>query len=342
MKSMIYSLLLVPLFIVAGCNYHHPDTIMGAGATFPQPLYEKMFSAYTNQTGQRVNYHGIGSGGGIFRLQQKQIGFAASDIVVTPDIMPDNAQLVHIPMVLGSVAICYNLPADPQLKLSAELLADIFLGKIKFWNDHRIRELNPDVVLPNMRILVARRSDESGTSIIFSDYMGKVSDEWHQTQGHNGILRRLIGLGAASNAEMIDLIQETEGAIGYAGLTYALNHGLPVAELQNSSGAYIKPTLASVSAAAEGLDSADATTYITDTNAPQGYPVSSFTWLVLYSDLGYLPTKTAARDVKRLITWMLNDGQSFAAEMQYASLPEDIRNMGLETLKSLTYNGKQL
>jgi phosphate transport system substrate-binding protein len=211
-------------------------------------------------------------------------------------------------------------------------LAEIFLGKVKYWNDSRIKALNPDVILPNLRILVARRSDESGTSIIFSDYLGKVSDEWSETHGHTGILRRILGLGAASNAEMIELLEQT-GAIGYVSLTYALKHQMPVAVLQNSSGNYITPTLASVSAAAEGISATAATTYITNTSAPQGYPISSFTWLVLYKDLGYLANKKAAQDVKDLIIWMLNDGQSYGA---------DLRKMGETALQSLTYKGKQL
>jgi phosphate transport system substrate-binding protein len=341
MKPLIYSLFALVL-VYAGCSFSDPGSVKGAGATFPQPLYETMFAAYSAETGQKVNYHGIGSGGGIFRLQEKQIGFAASDIVVTPDMMPEGTELVHVPMALGAVAISYNLPADPQLKLSAELLAEIFLGKVKYWNDSRIKALNPDVILPNLRILVARRSDESGTSIIFSDYLGKVSDEWSETHGHTGILRRILGLGAASNAEMIELLEQTTGAIGYVSLTYALKHQMPVAVLQNSSGNYITPTLASVSAAAEGISATAATTYITNTSAPQGYPISSFTWLVLYKDLGYLANKKAAQDVKDLIIWMLNDGQSYGADLNYASLPEGMRKMGETALQSLTYKGKQL
>lgn len=297
----------------AGCSKFEKD-LTGAGATFPQPLYQKMFLEFEKETGSKINYLGIGSGGGLFRLKEKDIDFAATDIILK-DL--DSNDILYIPTCVGAVAIVYNLPAKPQLKLTPEILADIFMGNLKNWNDEKISQLNPDIVLPNQRILIINRSDESGTSRIFNDYLGKVIEKW-QNRKENP-LKKFFDFSVRNNKEMANLISDTAGSIGFISLTYAIKNNMSFASIKNSNGNYILPSMVSVSAAAEIEIPQDAKIYLTNTNAEFGYPISSFSWIAVNKNNILNERKRIL--MKKLFSWMITKGQNYAATLNFAPLP---------------------
>lgn len=313
---MINLFLFTLLFSCCQKNVSH---LQGAGATFPEPLYQKMFQEYAAEKGVNVNYAAIGSGGGIYRLQEKAIDFAASDLICEDIIWKD--QVIYVPTCLGAVAMAYNLPANPTLDLTPEILSEIFLGEIKNWNDERIKKLNPDLILPNQRIMTINRSDKSGTSQVFTNYLNKVCPKWQEQQ--NKPLKQLFGLTVASNKEMSKIIMETPGTIGPICLSYALSGRLSFARVRNVSGNFILPTWESVSLAAGQDDVTDNPTDLTNTSAEYGYPISSFTWLLVYRDLSYLE-KQKTEQLLNLIEWIITDGQVHCAPLNYAPLPQAV------------------
>ncbi len=318
--------------------------LLGAGATFPYPLYSKMFSEYNLKTGVKVNYQSIGSGGGIKQLMSKTVDFGASDAFLSDDDLANMpAAVVHIPTCLGAAIITYNLPGDPVLKFTPDVAADLFLGKITSWNDARIQNLNPAVKLPNMPISIVHRSDGSGTTFIFTDYLSKISAEWKTKVGHKTSVDWPIGIGAKGNEGVSGMIKQTPGALGYVELIYALQNKMPVGLLQNKSGKYIEASINSVTAAANVTIPADARVSITNTEAPEGYPISSFTWILLYKEQNYdNRLEPKAKEVVKLVWWMTHEGQQFAAPLIYAPLPKEALKVVESNLKSIVFNGKSL
>jgi phosphate transport system substrate-binding protein len=312
--------------------------INGAGATFPYPLYSKWFSEYQKINPEvQINYQSIGSGGGIRQLMDKTIDFGASDAPMTNEqLSKAPSPIVHIPTVLGAVAVTYNLPGtDKGLKLTAEALADIFLGKIVKWNDPKIISANPGVKLPDTDIMVVHRSDGSGTSAIFTDYLSKVSPEWKNKAGTATSVNWPVGLGGKGNEGVAGQIKQIPGAIGYVELVYALNNKLPYASIKNKTGAYVMPDMKSVTAAASGtLKSmpADYRVSIANAEGKGAYPISGFTYLLVYKTM---PDADKAKKITAFIHWALTDGQKFAEPLYYAPLPKALVSKVEKTLKEV-------
>ena len=321
--------------------------LLGAGATFPYPLYSKMFDAYAQQRGLKVNYQAIGSGGGIKQVSEKTVDFGGTDAFMTTDeLKAAGAPIVHVPTCLGAVVLTYNVPgltdATP-IRLTPEVIADIFIGRIDKWNDPRLTAINPGIRLPNLAILVVHRSDGSGTTFIFSDYLGKVSPEWKEKAGVGKSLNWPAGLGAKGNPGVAGLIKQLPGSIGYVELIYVLQNKMPVAEVRNKAGNFVRPTIASVSAAAGGPIPADTRVSITDTDAKDGYPISGFTWLVFYQEQNYGGRSAdRAHDLVELVEWMIHDGQQFAQPLEYSPLPKEVVAKAEQVLKSVTFDGRSL
>jgi len=299
--------------------------LTGAGATFPAPLYTKWFDGYARETGVRINYQSIGSGGGIRQFIQGTVDFGATDAPMTDEqIAAAKGNVQHVPTVLGAVVATYNLPSvgTAPLKFDGTTLADIFLGRITRWHDARLVALNPGVRLPAQDIIVVHRSDGSGTSYIFTDYLSKVSVDWKMQVGKATSVEWPTGLGGKGNEGVTQQVKQTEGAIGYVELIYAVSNSLPAALLKNADGVFVEPSLKTVSAAAAGAKLGPDTDFrVSITNAPgrDSYPVSSFTWLLLHKES---PDTTKTRVLQTFLTWMLQpEAQRMAADLHYAPLP---------------------
>ncbi|MGN6193429.1 MAG: phosphate ABC transporter substrate-binding protein PstS [Ginsengibacter sp.] len=318
--------------------------ILGAGATFPYPFYSKVFDVYNKEKGVKVNYQSIGSGGGIKQLQNKTVDFGASDAPMSDEELSKSpAPIVHIPTCLGAVIITYNLPGDPVLKFTPDVLANIFLGKIKKWNDQNIAAINPGIKLPDLAISIVHRSDGSGTTYIFSDYLSKVSAEWNTKPGKGKSLNWPAGLGAKGNEGVSGLVKQTPGSIGYVELVYALQNKMPAAQLKNKAGNFVAATLQSSSAAANIDLPADMRVSLTNTDAADGYPICSFTYLLLYKNQKYDDrTEASAKATVDLVNFVIHDGQKYAESLGYAPLPDAAVKKAEEILKSVTYGDKAL
>jgi phosphate transport system substrate-binding protein len=245
-----------------------------------------------------------------------------------------------VPIVAGAVVVTYNLPGSPELKFTPDVVADLFLGKITKWDDPRLAALNPSVKLPKTAITVVHRSDGSGTTAVFSDYLSKVSPEWKQKVGTGTSLSWPAGIGGKGNPGVAGLVKQTPGGVGYVELIYALQNKMPYASLKNRSGAFITPSLESTSVACAVAIPDDTRVSVTDTDAPDGYPISTFTWLILYKEQAYdnRPRATVEATLK-LIRWMINDGQRLAEPLEYAPLPKPVVAKAEAVLRSVTYNG---
>jgi len=320
------------------------EELLGAGASFPYPLYSKMFSEYNIKTGVKINYQSIGSGGGIKQLMSKTVDFGASDAFLNDeDLSKMPAPIVHIPTCLGAAVITYNLPGNPTLKFTPDVAADIFLGKIANWNDARIQKLNPTVKLPDLPISIVHRSDGSGTTFIFTDYLSKISEEWKTKVGHKTSVDWPTGIGAKGNEGVSGMIKQTPGALGYVELIYALQNKMPVGLLQNKSGKYVEASIKSVTAAANLAIPSDTRVSITNTEAPDGYPISSFTWILLYKEQNYDSRhEDKAKEVVKLLWWMTHEAQQYAAPLIYAPLPKEALKVVEANIKSIVFNGKSL
>ena len=318
--------------------------LLGAGATFPYPLYAKMFRAYAERTSVRVNYQPIGSGGGIRQLIARTIDFGATDAFMTDDELSEvPATILHVPICLGAVVLTYNLPGAPVLRLSGDLLADIFLGKVTTWNDPRLAALNPSIKLPRSRIAVIHRSDGSGTTSIFTDYLSKVSGTWAKKVGKGKSVAWPVGLGAKGNEGVTGLVKQVKGSIGYCELTYAMHNDMPMARIRNRAGRFIAPSIASIRAAADVTYPEDTRISITDTDTPLGYPLAGFTWIVLYREQSYATRDGgSAQALVRLLWWMIHDGQRFVAPLEYAPLPQKAVQRAEAILRTVTHDGQQL
>ena len=316
--------------------------LLGAGATFPQPLYSKMFYEYYNQFKVKINYQGIGSGGGIKQLSSKVVDFGGTDAFMTDaQLKAAGASIVHVPTCLGSVVISYNLPGNPNLKFTSDVIADIYLGKITKWTDTRIGAENPGVHLPDLAISVTHRSDGSGTTNIFSDYLCKVSPEWKEKVGMGTSLNWPVGLGGKGNPGVAGLIKQIPGSLGYVELIYTLQNSMPAAALKNKAGKFIEPTIKSTSLAANTKLPDDMNISLTDTDAHDGYPIAGFTYLIFYKEQNYGgKTLEKAETLAKLIKWVITGGQQFAEPLHYAPLSKDAFAKADKLVHSMTYNGK--
>ena len=305
--------------------------LTGAGATFPNPIYTKWFDAYARETGVRINYQSIGSGGGIRQFMEGTVDFGATDGPMTDEqIAAMKGNVLHVPTVLGAVVATYNLPSigNPELNFDGTLLADIFLARITRWNDPRIAALNPGVNLPAEGIVVVHRSDGSGTTYVFVDYLSKVSPDWKKRVGTATSVNWPVGLGGKGNEGVTQQVKQSPGTIGYVELIYAISNGLPSAKIRNAAGLFVQPTLKSVAAAAAGADLPPNTDFrVSITNAPgqDSYPISSFTWLLTRKED---PDTARAKTIHDFIAWMLEPpAQRMAADLHYAPLPDRVIEM---------------
>ena len=305
--------------------------LTGAGATFPAPIYTKWFDVYARATGVRINYQSIGSGGGIRQFTEGTVDFGATDAPMTDQqVAAVKGNVQHVPTVLGAVVATYNLPSlgKAPLKFDGATLADIFLGRISRWNDPRLAALNPAVSLPAQDIIVVHRSDGSGTTYIFTDYLSKISAEWKSKVGKATSVDWPAGLGGKGNEGVTQQVKQTEGAIGYVELIYAISNGLPAALIRNAEGAFVEPTLESVSAAASGVPFGVDTDFRVSLTNPPGrgsYPLSSFTWLLVHRES---PDSAKAKALHSFLTWMLQpEAQRMAADLHYAPLPVSVSQL---------------
>jgi phosphate transport system substrate-binding protein len=321
-------------------------SLTGAGATFPNPIYTKWFDAYSKKTGVQINYQSIGSGGGIRQFTEGTVDFGASDGPMNDEQMQVvGGKVLHVPTVLGAVVLTYNLPGlgQSQLKFDGPTVADIFQGKITKWNDAPIASLNPGVKLPDSDIIVVHRSDGSGTSYIFTDYLSKTSPEWKGKVGKATSVNWPVGLGGKGNEGVTQQVKQTEGSIGYVELIYALSNDLPYAQVKNPAGSFVTPSLSSVSAAAASAKFAKDTDFrVSITNAPgaDAYPISSFTWLLIRPDNRDVAKGKAIKD---FLSWMVTpEAQSLAQELKYAPLPKEVITLVQARLPTLKAGGKMI
>jgi phosphate transport system substrate-binding protein len=320
-------------------------SLQGAGATFPNPLYQKWFSEYGKlHPNVRIDYQSIGSGGGIKQLKEQTVDFGASDAPMKDeDLKSAPGEILHIPTVLGAVVITYNLAGvTTALSFSPEALADIFLGKIKKWNDPKIAADNPGITLPANDITVVHRSDGSGTSAVFTDYLSKVSAEWKEKVGSGTSPSWPVGLGGKGNEGVTGQVKQTPNTIGYVELAYAVTNNLPVARIKNASGNFIAPSIDAVTAAASasaGSTPDDLRVSITNASGAQAYPISSYTYILVYKNQKDAGKGKALVD---FLWWGIHDGEGFAKELQYAPLPDDIVKRAEAKISSVTANGAAL
>jgi len=317
--------------------------LTGAGATFPQPIYYKWTSDYATKTGVKINYQSIGSGGGIRQISEQTVDFGATDGPMKDDELAaaKGGPIMHFPTVLGAVVLAYNVPDVTQpLKLTGPVIADIFMGKITKWNDTRIATLNPGVKLPAKDILVVHRSEGSGTTYVFTDYLAAVSPEWSKTVGKGKEVKWPTGVGAKGNEGVSGQVKQTPYAIGYTELAYVKQNKLQYANIRNAAGRYVEPTIASISAAAEGAKlppNTDFRVSIVNASGAKAYPISSFTWLLVYRNQA---DSVKARKLKDFLRWAYSEGEQSAAALDYAPLPAGLNQRLIARLDSIRVGGK--
>jgi phosphate transport system substrate-binding protein len=329
--------LLTISFVLLGCNRAHSQMLInGAGSTFGYPIYSKWFDAYARvDPSVRFNYQSIGSGGGINLLINRTVDMGASDAPLNDEqIKRAPGPILEFPSVMGAVVLTYNLPTVKQaLRLTGRLIASIYLGKVTKWNDPAIAALNPGVSLPDTQIVTCHRSDGSGTTYIFTDYLSKVDPDWQKGPGKATSVRWPDGLGGKGSEGVTALVEQTTGAIAYVELTYALANKLAVAEIKNSDGNWIKPALEGVTAAAASAAAnmpADFRVSITNAPGAHSYPLSSFTWLLVYARQ---PDHARGTALVKFLNWALHQGQQYAPPLYYAPLPAQVVALEEKQLK---------
>ena len=343
MKKYYYALvLLIFILVFASPTFAQGTELIGTGATFPYPLYSKMFDVYHKEYGVKVNYQAIGSGGGIRQLMNKTVDFGASDAFLSDEKIKEiPSKILHIPICLGAVVVTYNAAGNPEIKFTPEILAGIFLGKINKWNDSKIKEINPDIQLPNQKIIVVHRSDGSGTTFIFTDYLSKISSEWKEKVGTEKSVNWPTGLGAKGNPGVAGLVKQIKGSIGYVELAYAKQNKMAIGVLKNKAGNFIKPSLETTSLAADMELPDDTRVSLTDSTAEKGYPIAGFTWILIYQEQNYdKQTKEKTKTMLDLLWWMTHQGQKYASPLDYAPLSEQAVQKAENIIKSVTFDGK--
>jgi phosphate transport system substrate-binding protein len=329
------SLVVIGLLILA-MGAAQAQKLTGAGATFPYPIYSKWFSEYSAaHPGVQINYQSIGSGGGIRQVTAGLVDFGASDGPMTDDqLAQSKVKLIHVPTVLGAVVPVFNVPGVSDIRFSGEVLSDIFLGKIDTWNDPRIAKDNPGVNLPGQKIIVIHRSDGSGTTYIWTDYLSKVSAEWANGPGKGASPAWPTGVGGKGNEGVAGLVRQLPGALGYVELIYALQNHITFGEVKNPAGSWVRASIQGVTEAAASVKKMPADYRVSITNAPgaTAYPISSFTWLLI-------PTHAAdpakGKVIKDMLSWIVNSGESQVSALSYAPLPQGVAEKVLKTIYTL-------
>lgn len=319
--------LMIPVLSMFG---HAQLKLNGAGATFPYVIYSKWFDIYHQKTGIEFNYQSIGSGGGIKQVIEGTVDFGATDGPMSAEQLQDvmkkqGTEVLHIPTVMGAVVVTYNLPSvGIGLKLTPDVIAGIFLGEITNWSDPRITSINADKNLPDQPIIVAHRSDGSGTTFIFTDYLTKVSKTWQEKVGRGTSVNWPVGLGGKGNEGVAGLVKQSDGAIGYVELAYAVKNNLPYAWIKNKAGNFVEPTFEAVTAAAAGSLKnmpEDLRVSITDAEGKNAYPISGFTWLLVYKNM---KDREKAEAMVKFLKWAMSEGQTYAKDLYYAPLPKEV------------------
>ena len=343
--STVITLVIAIAFAACGGNANNEgrnaQELSGAGATFPLPFYNVVFEQFGQVNGDQVAYGGIGSGGGVRNLRDKIVDFAGSDAFLSDKEMSEMAPIVHIPTCMGAVVLAYNLDGVKELKLSGEIIANIFAGEIKMWNDERIATLNPDVKLPEEAIIPVYRSDGSGTTFVFTDYLTKVSSMWASKYGAGKSVNFPSGQAAKGNPGVAGVIKQTKNTIGYVGSEYAFAQKIPYVLVENQRGEFVQPSSATISAAASGEIPTDTRCSITNADAAGAYPISTFTWMIIYKEQNYSDrTKEQAEATLDLLKYILSDeAQKITSEVHYAPLPAKAKELSMTNLKAVTYNG---
>ncbi len=337
MKSLKFGRKILTITLLAGVSSTASAQMMinGAGATFPYPIYSKWFDEYAKvDPSVRFNYQSIGSGGGQKQILAQTVDFGASDGPMSDDnLAKAPGKLLHIPTVAGADVVAYNLSGNPALKFDADTIAGIFLGQIKKWSDPKITALNPGVTLPDQEIVVVHRSDGSGTTYIWTDYLSKISAEWKTKVGTNTSVNWPTGIGGKGNEGVAGQIKQTPGAIGYVELIYAIQNKMPYAEVKNAAGEFVKPTLESVTAALAMADIPEDFRFsMTNASGKDAYPIAGATWLLVYQQ-----QKDANKGKKlvEFLKWALTDGEKMAKDLQYAPLPESVQQRVLKRVDEI-------
>jgi phosphate transport system substrate-binding protein len=317
-------------------------TLTGAGATFPYPLYSKWFDMYREKTGVQINYQSIGSGGGIQQVRAGTVDFGASDAPLADTLLQQMPRpVIHFPTVAGAVVLAYNLPEAAQpVKLTPAAIVDIFMGRIKKWNDPKIAAANPGVTLPASNVLPVHRSDGSGTTNIFVTYLSAISPEWKSKVGAGTSVSWPAGVGGKGNEGVTGTIRQSPGSIGYVELAYAQQNKMTVAEIQNASGQFVAPSLASTTSAVRGFASqlqSDVRTPIVNSSAADAYPIAGLTYLLVYQEM---PDEKKAKALAGFIDWAMSEGQQVVEELSYAKLPDEVIQLNRADLQKLTAGGK--
>jgi phosphate transport system substrate-binding protein len=339
MKSLKFSRKILAIALLTGISATASAQMMinGAGATFPYPIYSKWFDEYAKvDPSVRFNYQSIGSGGGQKQILSGTVDFGASDGPMSDEnLAKAPGKILHIPTVAGAVVISYNLPESPKLKLDGDTIAGMYLGQIKKWNDPKLTALNPGVKLPDQDIVVVHRSDGSGTSFIFTDYLSKVSPEWKSKVGNNTSVNWPTGIGGKGNEGVSGQIKQTPGAIGYVELIYAIQNKMPDAQVKNTTGEFVEPTIESVTAALATAEIPDDFRF-SMTNAPGkgAYPIAGATWLLVYQQ-----QKDPAKGKKlvEFLKWAAKDGEKMAKNLDYAPLPENVQERVLKEINDIKF-----
>lgn len=346
--SFVMTLSVAFAMVACGGNTNNggrePQELSGAGATFPLPFYNVVFEQFAEVNGDAVAYGGIGSGGGVRNLRDKIVDFAGSDAFLSDKEMKDMAPVIHVPTCMGAVVVAYNLDGVSDLRLTGELVADIFAGKVEMWNDTRLAELNPEVQLPEEPIIPVYRSDGSGTTFVFTDYLTKVSPSWAVEYGAGKSVNFPSGQAAKGNPGVAGVISQTKYTIGYVGSEYAFAQKIPYARIKNSKGEFVLPSSKTISAAASGVIPADTRTSITNSDADGAYPISTFTWMIIYKEQNYSDrSKEQAEATLDLLKYILSDeAQTITSEVHYAPLPAKAKELSMANLKSVTYDGVKI
>jgi len=357
-RPHVYRILLPALTLscmgltLSGCDKSNPNgggtaevRLQGAGASFPFPLYQKWFSEYNKvHANAKFDYQSIGSGGGVKQISSNTVDFAGSDAPMTDQQLKDApAELIHIPSIMGAVVITYNIPnVTGSLKFSGETIAGIYLGNIKKWNDPKITADNPGITFPAADITVVSRSDPSGTSFVFTDYLSKVSPEWKDKVSSGTAVKFPVGVSAKGNEGVTGQVKQAPNSIGYVELIYAEGNKLPYADVKNSAGQFVKPSIQTVSNAAAGAASSmppDLRVSITNAPGADAYPISTFTYFLAYKDQ---KDEAKGKALVDFLWWATHDGQKMAPDLVYAPLPAEVVQKDEEKIKSITSSGKQL
>jgi len=346
MKRISFTILVAFSFLaITFTSCDSSSKISGSGATFPAPFYNVVFKKFSETSGNSVTYGAIGSGGGIRSLKDRTVDFGATDVFLSDEELADmGGEILHIPTALGAVVLSYNLPGVNDLKLTAGLVSEIYRGVITNWNDPKIKEINPTLNFPDKQITPVYRSDGSGTTAVFSEYMSKVDEAWKNEIGSGKSLSFKVGVAAKGNPGVAGNISETEGSIGYIGSEYALALNIPSAALQNSAGNFISANDKSISASADVPMPDDTRLVITNSSNPEAYPISTFTWIIIFKEQNYNNrNEEQAKSLIKLLSYITgSEGQNIAVKTHYAPLSQSALQKTDNIIKSITYNGNPI